>query len=175
MNAEKVNTVFIGLGSNVGDRISYIKSALDEISKIIDSKIEVISSLYESKPFGNISQNNFFNAVTKITTNLDHFTLLTQLKKIESKLGRIKRERWGPREIDIDILFFNDLIFSNEIITLPHKGVIYRDFVVIPLCEIEPDLFHPVFNKKICEFVADLKTKNIIRKFGFPLNEKKTS
>jgi 2-amino-4-hydroxy-6-hydroxymethyldihydropteridine diphosphokinase len=172
----KNNIVFIGLGSNEGDRIGYLASAINEISKVKDCTIEAISSLYESLPFGKSDQNNFINAVIKISTSINHLTLLTQLKEIEKKLGRIKRERWGPREIDIDILFFNDLIFSNEIISLPHKGVIYRDFVLVPLCEIQPDLIHPVFNKSICDFIIDLKVKNIINKFSNSLlTEKKIS
>lgn len=173
---DKNNIVFIGLGSNIGDRIGYLDSAINEIRKITDCTIEAISSLYESLPFGKIDQNNFINAVIKISTSIDHLTLLMQLKEIEIKLGRIKRERWGPREIDIDILFFNNLIFSNEIITLPHKEVIYRDFVLVPLCEIQADLIHPVFKKSICDFIIDLKVKNIINKFSNSLlTEKKIS
>ena len=167
MDTEKVNSVFIGLGSNIGNRTEFISSAIKEISIAGNCKIKAISSLYESLPFGDIEQENFFNAVIKVETNLDHFSLLEKLNEIEQKLGRVKRERWGPREIDIDILFFNDLIFSDEIITLPHKGVIYRDFVLVPLCEIEPEFVHPVYNKKICDFIVDLKQKNIIRKIQF--------
>ena len=156
MDTEKVNSVFIGLGSNIGNRTEFISSAIKKISIAGNCKIKAISSLYESLPFGDIEQENFFNAVIKVETNLDHFSLLEKLNEIEQKLGRVKRERWGPREIDIDILFFNDLIFSDEIITLPHKGVIYRDFVLVPLCEIEPEFVHPVYNKKICDFIVDL-------------------
>jgi 2-amino-4-hydroxy-6-hydroxymethyldihydropteridine diphosphokinase len=164
LESEKVNTVFLGLGSNIGDRLYFIESAISEIRRLNTCNIKARSALYESSPFGEKSQNNFYNAVIKISTNIDHCTLLVKLKEIEKKLGRIKRDVWGPREIDIDILFFNDLIFSNEIITLPHEGVIYRDFVLVPLCELEPDLIHPVFNKKICDFIADLKIRNIINK-----------
>jgi 2-amino-4-hydroxy-6-hydroxymethyldihydropteridine diphosphokinase len=164
LESEKANTVFIGLGSNVGDRLNFIESAILEISRLSNCNIESRSALYESTPLGENNQNNFYNTVIKISINIDHLTLLANLKEIEQKLGRIKRQKWGPREIDIDILFFNDLIFSNEIITLPHEGVIYRDFVLVPLCEIEPDLIHPVFNKKICDFIIDLKVKNIINK-----------
>ncbi len=164
MKKEVINTVFIGLGSNKGDKIKFINLAIDEIKTIDDCEVKNVSSFYESAPYGNLNQENFINAVIKITTSLDHLSLLKELKNIELRLGRIKRERWGPREIDIDILFFNDLVFSNEIITLPHEGVIYRDFVLVPLCEIEPELYHPVFHKKVCEFISELKIKNIIRK-----------
>ncbi len=164
MESEKINTVYIGIGSNEGNSINYLKSGIVEISNLDSCKLLQVSSFYESLPFGNENQNNFFNAVIKISTRFDHLALLEKLKNIEQKLGRIKREHWGPREIDLDILFFNNLIFSNEIITLPHQGVIFRDFVLVPLCEIEAEFIHPVFQKKVCSFISDLKIKNIIRK-----------
>jgi len=169
LKKKKLNTVFIGIGSNEGSRTANIKSAIDLINALIDCKIEKVSSFYETIPFGAIEQNNFINAVIKISTILNPIELFREVKNIEKKLDRIDREKWGPREIDLDILFFNDLIFSDEIITLPHKGIIYRDFVLIPLIEIEPDLIHPVFNKKISEFVLELKTKTIINKLSEPL------
>lgn len=169
MESNTRNIVFIGIGSNEGDKTANIKSAIDLISGCGNCKVEKVSSLYETLPFGNIKQNNFLNAVIKITTTLNTQELFIQLKQIEKKLGRIVREKWGPREIDLDILFFNDLILSDEIITLPHKGIIYRDFVIVPLAEIEPELIHPVFNKKIVDFVLELKTKNIINKLPEPL------
>ncbi len=164
-----LNIAYIGIGSNEGNKITNIKSAIDLIEEIADCNIEKISSVYETLPFGDIEQDNFFNAVIKISTKLNPQELFIELKKIEQRLGRIIREKWGPREIDLDVLLFNDLIFSDEIITLPHKGIIYRDFVLVPLIEIEPELIHPVFNKKIVDFVLDLKTKNIVNKLSEPL------
>lgn len=169
MKDDNINIAFIGIGSNEGNRILNIKSAIDLINGITNCKIEKVSSVYETLPFGEIKQNNFLNAVIKISTMLNPQELYIELKKIEQKLGRIIREKWGPREIDLDILLFNYLIFSDEIITLPHKGIIYRDFVIVPLVEIEPDLIHPVFNRKIADFILDLKSKNIINKLSEPL------
>jgi len=165
----ELNIAFIGIGSNEGDRIDNIKSAIDSINGLTGCSVEKTSSLYETLPFGDIKQNNFLNAVIKISTTLNHQELFVELKKIEQVLGRIIREKWGSREIDLDILFYNDLIISNEIITLPHKGIIYRDFVIVPLIEIEPYLIHPVFNKKIIDFVSEIKIKNIINKLSKPL------
>lgn len=159
------NTAYIGLGSNKGDRKKNIQSALEKISILAGNKIESVSSIYESMPFGKVDQDKFLNAVIKLSTSFDYPDLLIKLKEIEISIGRIFREKWGPREIDLDILFYNNLIFSNEIITLPHEGVIYRDFVLLPLCEIEPELIHPVYNKKVREFITDLKVKTIIQKF----------
>jgi len=163
------NIVFIGIGSNEGNKASNIKLAIELINGLSDCKVEKVSSIYETLPFGIVEQNNFLNAVIKISTTFNPFKLFNELKIIEKNLGRITREKWGPRDIDLDILLFNDLIFSDEIITLPHKGLIYRDFVLVPLIEIEPELVHPVFNKKIVDFIIDLKTKNIINKLSEPL------
>lgn len=160
------NIVFIGIGSNEGNRLVNIKNAIILISKLNECKIERVSSVYETLAFGKTDQQNFFNAVIKIKTELAVDDLFISLKEIEKKIGRIQREKWGPREIDLDILFYNDLIFSNEIITLPHKGLIYRDFVLVPLIEIEPELVHPVFKRKISEFIDELETWNIINKFS---------
>ncbi|HEX7356903.1 MAG TPA: 2-amino-4-hydroxy-6-hydroxymethyldihydropteridine diphosphokinase [Ignavibacteriaceae bacterium] len=166
MIEKKSNIAFIGLGSNEGNKLENIKSAVKSIINLPDCNIEKISSVYESLPFGDIKQNNFLNAVLKISTGYEPQKLFTELKKIEVNLGRVVRQKWGPREIDLDILLFNDLIFSDEIITLPHKGIIYRDFVLVPLVEIEPEIIHPVFNKKLSGFITELQTKNIINKFS---------
>lgn len=165
MSSDKLNIAFIGIGSNEGNKIDNIKSAITLINDLPNCSIEKISSLYETLPFGDVKQDNFLNAVIKISISLNPQELFSELKKIEQKLGRIVREKWGPREIDLDILLFNDLIYSDEIITLPHKGIIYRDFVLVPLIEIEPELIHPVYNKKMTDFVSGLKTKNIIKLF----------
>ena len=164
MSDEKLNIAFLGIGSNEGDRLKNIKQSIEFISELDSCEIKAVSSVYETSPFGIIDQQNFFNAVIKISTELNPHELFIKLKEIEKKIGRIHREKWGSREIDLDILFFNDLIFSDEIITLPHKGIIYRDFVMIPLIEIEPEIIHPVFEKKVSEFIADLKSTNILSK-----------
>ena len=164
LDTEKLNIVYIGIGSNEGDRLNNIKQSIEFISEIEGCNIEAVSSLYETLPFGNKDQQNFFNAVSKISTSLNPIQLFHKLKEIERKLGRVQHEKWGPRKIDLDILFYNDLIFSDEIITLPHKGIIYRDFVLIPLIEIEPGIIHPVFNRKVSEFISGLTITNIISK-----------
>ena len=133
----------------------------------------VASSIYETIPYGEVPQSDFFNAVVKIKTDLGLKDLFHLLKSVETKVGRNKREKWGPREIDLDILFFNDIVYSDEEITVPHKDLLNRDFVIVPLLEVEPDLIHPVMNKKINEISIFGKSfenttqpinKNIIRK-----------
>lgn len=110
-----------------------------------------ISSIYETVPYGEIPQSEFFNAVIKIHTSFELKGLFYFLKSVENQVGRQLTTKWGPREIDLDILFFNDLIYSDEEITIPHKDMLNRDFVLVPLNEIAADLIHPELNKKISE------------------------
>ena len=166
MDSEPLNIAYIGIGSNEGDRLANIKNAISMISNLDDCIVKKVSSIYETLPFGKIDQQNFYNAVIKIRTEISVKDLFIALKEIENKIGRIQREKWGPREIDLDILLYNDLIISDEIITLPHKGLIYRDFVLVPLIEIEQEIMHPVFNKRLPEFIVLLETRNIINKFS---------
>ena len=145
------NIAYIGIGSNVGEKLTNIALSIELIDKNIDCKVEVISSIYESTPYGDVEQNNFMNAVIKIITSLEPIDLFHFLKLIEMKVGRKVTEKWGPREIDLDILLFNDLIYSDEEITIPHKDMLNRDFVLVPLIEIEPNLKHPNVGKKLSE------------------------
>jgi 7,8-dihydro-6-hydroxymethylpterin-pyrophosphokinase len=102
--------------------------------------------------------------VVKISTDYSLIELFHFLKNIEKELGRSKTKKWGDREIDLDILFFNDIVYSDNIISVPHTGIIHRDFVVVPLCEIEPDLVHPELKLKICDISIPDSEKCIIGK-----------
>ena len=126
--------------------------------------MEVASSIYETKPYGVKEQDNFLNAVIKISTSFNLSQLFIFLKNIEDELGSKSNNKWGPREIDLDLLFFNDIVYSDEKIIIPHKEIELRDFVLTPLCEIAPDLFHPVLNQKISDICIDEKNKTIIAK-----------
>ena len=161
------NIVFVGLGSNKNDRLEYLKKALKFLSENENVSLEKISSLYETKPYGVKEQDNFYNAAAKIKTSLSLKDFFIFCKEIEEKVGRTKNIRWGAREIDIDILFYNDSIISGEEISVPHKEVLLRDFVIEPLLEIEPDLIHPVKKQKLSEINFNGIEKNIIRKFNF--------
>jgi len=158
------NIAYIGLGSNKGDKLNYLKSSVTKIKDDPNSKVVVASSVYETKPYGVKGQDNFFNAVIKLNTGKDFLDLIIFLKGIEKGLGRRNSIKWGPREIDLDLLFFNDLIYSDENVTIPHKGIVERDFVLVPLCEIEGKLVHPALNRKICDICSDVSEKYIIRR-----------
>jgi 2-amino-4-hydroxy-6-hydroxymethyldihydropteridine diphosphokinase len=155
-------------------QINNIDFAVELIDQNTKCKVKDTSSIYESSPYGEVEQDEFFNAVIKIETDFELKELFHFLKEVENTVGRKITEKWGPREIDLDILFFNDLIYSDEEITVPHKDMLNRDFVLVPLIEIEPELIHPGLKKKISEisifspesgqFSVPLKNLNIIRK-----------
>ncbi len=161
------NNVYLGLGSNKGDRFNYLVSAVKLIGEDKNCRLVKSSSVYETKPYGNTNQDNFYNAVILIETEFDIEKLYHFLKNIENKVGREKSEvRWNPREIDVDILFYNNLIYKSEILTVPHKDIMNRDFVLVPLIEIADDFVHPVLNKKLKELDLSLIEKHIIRKLN---------
>lgn len=146
------NNIFLGLGSNLGDREGYLRSALHEINKI--AEIETVSSIWESPPWGKRDQPAFLNLVIRAHTALSPLAFLQEIKAIETKLGRLPREKWGPREIDIDILFWNDLVLNSPALTIPHPHWHDRAFVVLPLAEIAPDFRPPASLKTVGECAA---------------------
>jgi len=155
----KVNKVFIGLGSNLGDRNRYLSEALRKIDNF--ARIVAKSSIYETDPVGYKNQGMFLNMVVEVTTSLDSEELLARLKKLEKEIGRQDGVmRFGPREIDLDILIYGDEIVKNDSIEIPHPRMAERGFVLESLSEIAPDLIHPVLNKTILELWTQLKLKN---------------
>lgn len=134
--------------------------------------VDVISSVYETRPFGIEDQADFLNAVVRIYSAYSPDDLFIFMKSIEQKLGREKTIKWGPREIDLDILLYNDLIYENEILTIPHIGITERNFVLLPLAEINSDLVHPVTGKKIIDYLAEDASEDIINKFTLTLQMK---
>ena len=160
---------YIALGSNKGDRLEFLKKAIEKINKSPDCEVISASSIYETKPFGKVKQDNFLNAVIKIETSYSPINLFKELKAIEKKIGRIETEKWGAREIDLDLILYDDLVYSDDTLTIPHKGLAERDFVLVPLCEISPELIHPELNKKICDICIDDSDKYIITKLAYGL------
>mgnify|MGYP005838382345 CR=1 FL=1 len=128
---------YLSLGSNVGNRLSYLKQALHQIGQY--ASIVARSALYESAPVGAVNQNHFLNALCIIRFEQGAFRLLRKLKYIESRLGRNKTFRWGPREIDIDIIDCEGAALQSNILTIPHEQMRWRKFVLLPLAEIDPN------------------------------------
>jgi 2-amino-4-hydroxy-6-hydroxymethyldihydropteridine diphosphokinase len=142
------NTTYLSLGSNVGNRAYNIIFALSILQSSSFVNIKKISSFYATSPIGP-QQRNFYNIAVKAETSLNPQSLLSLVKQIEEIMGRKKTLCWGPRIIDIDILFFNDFVIENDNLTIPHKEILNRLFVLIPLNEISKNLIYPVLNKKI--------------------------
>lgn len=149
-----VHKIFLGLGSNVGDKKSNIKKAIKFLEEKVDNII--VAPIYETKPWGYKNQDNFFNTALRGETSLLPFQLLNFIKEVEKKVGRKKRFRYGPREIDIDILFYDNLFLKNKRIEIPHPQLHKRDFVLKPLLDLETDFIHPVFKKTIQELYKTL-------------------
>ena len=137
--------VFIGLGSNLGDRHGRIRAALRLLDEHPRITLEKHTDFVETEPWGVRDQPLFLNAVACINTTLEPHALLAELKRIEKELGRVERnQKWGPREIDLDILLFGDLVINTDDLVIPHARLIERPFVVGQLLEIEENIFHPV-------------------------------
>ena len=152
-----MDRVFVGLGSNIGDRFGYLQKALDVVGKVRSTRVKNVSSVYETAPVGDANQSDFLNAVAELSTGLEPGELFMELKGIEKLLGRSPSRRWGPREIDIDILLYDGLVFQDDEVTVPHAEMERRKFVLVPLREIAPDLVHPVSGMTMEELVAACK------------------
>ncbi len=155
------NTVFLGLGSNIGDKLTFLKKAVKYINQLEGTSVKKVSSVYRTPPFGYEKQDFFLNCAVKIDTNSNPSTLLNSLQDIEIKLGRKRLIKWGPRTIDIDILFFNNEIINEKNLQIPHPYIQERAFVLIPLNDIAHDFVHPVLQQDINSLLKNLSLKDI--------------
>ena len=127
--------IILALGTNIGPREQYLKDAL---AKIVDNNLKIIleSSVYETPAWGGVADQNFLNMCIEVETELEAYELLDTIQKIELELGRVRKEHWGNRTIDIDIITFDDLIFNDDRLIVPHKYIHDRNFVLAPLVEM---------------------------------------
>lgn len=132
--------IFIGLGSNLGDRLQNLRRAVDELGARGVSCV-MASSVYETAPVGKEEQPDFLNAVIEVETSLTPEELLSVCMEVERVLGRVRVERWGPRVVDVDVLLYDDLRIESEMLVVPHPRLFERRFVLAPLVEIAPNLF----------------------------------
>jgi len=140
-------TAYIGLGSNLSEPIKQVQTAISEIQKIEQSDVSNISSLYLSKPMGPQDQDDYINAVLSIDTDLSAIALLDALQAIENKAGRVRKDnRWGARILDLDMILYGNDVINSERLTVPHYGMHEREFVLLPLAEIAPELVLPSGN-----------------------------
>ena len=145
--------VFIGFGSNLGDRCLFINQALQALSNLPTISLKKLSSLYETAPVGYLEQGVFLNGVVLVKAFLSVSELLGCLLCIENSLGRVRKERWGPRTIDLDILFYGDQKIDEVDLVVPHPELVKRIFVLEPLHEIAPEWVHPRVGGTISELL----------------------
>lgn len=151
---------YLSLGSNIGDRPASIARAIACLCCEGDVVLRRLSSLYLTEPWGYEDQEDFLNAAAEIETHLAPRDLLSRAKGIEHEMGRILRPRWGPREVDIDILFYGNMVVEEDDLRIPHPYLCQRGFVLTPLAEIAPDLVHPETGLKVSAHL------DMIRKAG---------
>lgn len=149
--------VFVGLGSNVGDRLGHLEQARARLAQVPQVRVNTSASIYETEPVGPVKQGWFLNTVVELATSLSPRALLQLCQQIEADMGRVKRERWGPREIDLDLLLYGARVRDEPGLQLPHAELARRRFVLEPLAELAPQLQHPTLHKTIRELLAALK------------------
>ncbi|MCW8832278.1 MAG: 2-amino-4-hydroxy-6-hydroxymethyldihydropteridine diphosphokinase [Colwellia sp.] len=160
-----LNTAYIGLGSNLSEPITQVQNAIKAIEKIPHSQVTQVSSLYLSKPMGPQDQDDYINAVLALETPLTPLELLDALQTIENKAGRVRKDnRWGARILDLDIILFSNEVINSERLTIPHYGMCEREFVLLPLAEISPDLVLP--NGESVKLLSQNIANNAMVKLG---------
>lgn len=150
--------VFLGLGSNVGDRENQLKEAIRLLDEQSGIKVVKVSSFYETEPVGYVDQPDFLNLCVEIQTELSPKAVLERGLAIEQQLHRVRKERWGPRTLDIDILLYGDRIIEEQDLTIPHPRMTERAFVLIPLQEIAPNKIEPRTQTKIKDITVPNET-----------------
>ncbi len=148
---------YLGLGSNLGDKQGYITKAIQKISSLKNVETLRTSKVITTLPFGKTDQPDFLNCVIKVKTSLKPEVLMQKCFDIENQLGRVREEKWGPRTIDIDMLFYEDMVINSKLLVLPHPELHKREFVLTSLYELCPDLIHPVLKKTIKNIFLELK------------------
>ena len=153
------SNIFIALGSNQGDRELNLLRAIAEIGRLVATRVTALSSFYDTQPVGEVNQETFLNAVLKLESAFTPQELLAELQRIETTIfRRVRTIHWGPRPMDLDILFFGDHVLTEEELIIPHPRLHERGFVLVPLVEIAPDFIHPVLRSNVSELLASLKT-----------------
>jgi 2-amino-4-hydroxy-6-hydroxymethyldihydropteridine diphosphokinase len=151
-------TVYIAIGTNLGDRAAHMKAARAGLAKLPRTRLAAFSPVYETEPVGPAGQGKYLNAVAEVETQLEPPELLAELRRMEQEAGRERHERWGSRTLDLDILLFGDRVIRSEELTVPHPRMHERDFVLRPLNDLARNVLHPVLKKSVRELLREIST-----------------
>lgn len=155
---------YLLLGSNMGNREDFLSKALTEINASI-GKITKKSKIYQTEPWGEKEQEDFLNIAVEVETKLKPKKILEKIHEIEKLLDREETYKWGPREIDIDILFYGEEMISEMDLTIPHPFIHERKFTLIPLAEIAPELYHPIMGANIMDLLLECEDQSEVLEF----------
>jgi 2-amino-4-hydroxy-6-hydroxymethyldihydropteridine diphosphokinase len=150
----------LALGANLGDTLNALRRAAELISERI-GQLTAKSGVYKTLPWGRTDQPDFLNACLAVETELAPLDLLREIKAIESDMGRVERAHWGPREIDIDIIFYDELLINDPKLKIPHPLMEMRGFVMVPLADVAPEWEHPKYGWTVREFLDGMNTEDI--------------
>jgi 2-amino-4-hydroxy-6-hydroxymethyldihydropteridine diphosphokinase len=153
---------YIGIGSNLGDKLENCRRAMEAIGADARNRLVGRSRFYRTEPVGKKDQEWFINGVVAVETTMSPAELMEFLLSVEKGMGRIRQERWGPRVIDLDILFYGDRVLDEEGLQIPHPRLHERRFVLAPLKDMAPGLLHPVFHRTVSQILEELKTQEKI-------------
>lgn len=148
--------VYLSLGSNMGDREAYLRQGIDQLKRNSLIQVQRVADFLETEPYGGVEQDKFLNTAVKLRTLLTPMELLTRLHDIENTAGRTREIHWGPRTLDMDILFYDKLIYEDDTLVLPHVDLENRYFVLEPLSRIAPNFRHPVLGKTVTQLLEQL-------------------
>jgi 2-amino-4-hydroxy-6-hydroxymethyldihydropteridine diphosphokinase len=155
----------IALGTNLGDRAYNLRTALELLAQTADISITAVSAIYETAPVGGPEQAPYLNACAALSTELPPTSLLLMMLDIEEKMGRVRKVRWGPRIIDLDLLLYGEIMMNTPLLELPHPRMSERDFVLIPLADIAPDLNIPGLNRTVAMILASRPDNEDVKLF----------
>lgn len=148
---------YLSIGSNIGEKAENLNKAINHLKEDDNIIVEKVSSFIETEPWGNVEQDVFVNGALKIKTILSPKELLTFLLEVEEKMHRVRVVKWGPRIIDLDLIFYDDLVSEDDFVTVPHPRMEEREFVLEPLCEIAPNKIHPLLKKRVFRLLEECK------------------
>jgi 2-amino-4-hydroxy-6-hydroxymethyldihydropteridine diphosphokinase len=155
------NKLVLSLGSNLGNRYTYLLQAIASIDTSFDTK-STVAHFYETPPWGDVYQSQFINTAVSLYTDIPAAKCLTLLQYIEDSIGRTKTRKWGPRCIDIDIIFYGDKFLKIKDLSIPHLRMHERAFVIKPITDLSPDFIHPTLNKNMTQLLSEIADDTIL-------------